>query len=132
MMYQQRFAGWHVYKTGSKCQGYAVDDEQYQNECQGQHRPQSRFARYNFEANINDAHLNTLKLLKDTITLNTRITTNLSGNTLKNIEGKIQLSSFRMMDPRHNYSIDSALFIGQRDRACQGDQPAVGYGRRQV
>jgi hypothetical protein len=62
---------------------------------------------YNFEADITDANLHTLKLLKDTITLTTRITTNFAGNSLNNTEGQILLSPIRIVDPRNNYVVDS-------------------------
>src|SRR6185437_4514580 len=42
---------------------------------------------YTFTASINKAQLRTLKLLSDTITLSTKVTTNFSGNDLKNLTG---------------------------------------------
>lgn len=62
---------------------------------------------YNFEANVSDANLHQLKLLKDTITLSTQLTTRFSGNSLNNTEGNILLSSIRVIDPRNNYAVDS-------------------------
>ena len=62
---------------------------------------------YNFEANVTDANLHALKLLKDTITLSTRLTTNFKGSTLNNTEGQILLSPIRIVDPRNNYVVDS-------------------------
>ncbi|MFI5158585.1 MAG: translocation/assembly module TamB domain-containing protein, partial [Sphingobacteriales bacterium] len=62
---------------------------------------------YNFTANIKDAHLQTLKLLKDTITLTTVLKTKFSGNNLENLQGHIELTPIRIIDPRNNYLVDS-------------------------
>ncbi|MGZ3835595.1 MAG: translocation/assembly module TamB domain-containing protein, partial [Mucilaginibacter sp.] len=62
---------------------------------------------YNFQADITNASLHTLNLLKDTITLSTHLTTNFAGNTLNNTEGKILLSPIRIIDPRNDYVVDS-------------------------
>jgi hypothetical protein len=65
---------------------------------------------YDFAATIKDAHLNTLKLLNDTITISTQIKTKFSGNDLKNFEGNVLLSPVRVIDPRNNYLMDSVYF----------------------
>ncbi|MDB5023291.1 MAG: translocation/assembly module TamB [Mucilaginibacter sp.] len=62
---------------------------------------------YGFKANITDANLRMLKLLKDTITLSAQLTANFSGNTLNNTEGQILVSPIRIVDPRNNYVVDS-------------------------
>ena len=62
---------------------------------------------YNITANIADARLHTLKLIKDTITLSTKLQTNFSGNSLANLQGHITLSPIRVIDPRNNYMLDS-------------------------
>ena len=62
---------------------------------------------YNFTADIKDAHLHTLKLLKDTITLTTVLKTKFSGNSLENLQGHIELTPIRIIDPRNNYVVDS-------------------------
>jgi hypothetical protein len=62
---------------------------------------------YEFNASISDAHLHALKLLGDTITLSTQIKTHFSGNDLKNLQGSVVLTPIRIVDPRHNYLIDS-------------------------
>ena len=62
---------------------------------------------YNFTADIKDAHLHTLKLLKDTITLTTVLKTKFSGNSLENLQGHIELTPIRIIDPRNNYLVDS-------------------------
>jgi len=65
---------------------------------------------YDFSATIKNAHLNTLNLIKDTITLSTELKTRFSGNDLKNFEGNILLSPIRIIDPRNNYLLDSVYF----------------------
>ena len=62
---------------------------------------------YDFTANIQDARLHTLKLLKDTITLTTLLKTKFSGNNLENLTGTIDLSPIRIIDPRNNFLVDS-------------------------
>ncbi|MEO8886522.1 MAG: translocation/assembly module TamB domain-containing protein [Mucilaginibacter sp.] len=62
---------------------------------------------YDFAATVEDAHLNTLRLLNDTITLSTRIKTRMTGSTLKNFEGEILLSPIHIIDPRNDYRVDS-------------------------
>ncbi|SDF36344.1 Autotransporter translocation and assembly factor TamB [Mucilaginibacter pineti] len=62
---------------------------------------------YNLAATIQDARLNKLKLIKDTITISTQLKTAFSGNSLANIQGNILLSPARVVDPRNNYLVDS-------------------------
>jgi hypothetical protein len=62
---------------------------------------------YNFIANVNDANLNALKLLKDTIIISAQLKTTFSGTDLKNFEGNVLLSPVRIIDPRNNYLLDS-------------------------
>jgi hypothetical protein len=64
---------------------------------------------YNLTATITDAHLNTIHLLKDTITLSASLNTQFTGNNLSNLTGKISLSPIRIVDPRHNYLVDSVI-----------------------
>jgi hypothetical protein len=62
---------------------------------------------YDFKGAISNARLNRLKLLKDTITFNTTLNTNFSGNSLENLDGTILLTQLRIVDPRNNYVVDS-------------------------
>jgi hypothetical protein len=62
---------------------------------------------YNFAGTVNTARLNKLKLLKDTITFNTQINTNFSGNSLENLDGRILLTNIRIIDPRNDYVVDT-------------------------
>jgi len=62
---------------------------------------------YSFTANVNNAKLRTLKLLDDTITFSTNITTSFSGLNLNNLTGSILLTKSRIIDPRNDYPIDT-------------------------
>ncbi|HTH83169.1 MAG TPA: translocation/assembly module TamB domain-containing protein [Mucilaginibacter sp.] len=66
---------------------------------------------YDFAATVKDAHLHTLNLIKDTITVSTQLQTKFSGNDLKNFEGHILLSPIRIVDPRNNYVLDSLYLV---------------------
>ena len=62
---------------------------------------------YDLAATVTNARLNILNLIKDTITVSTQLNTHFAGTGLSNLVGKIQLSPIRIIDPRHNYLIDS-------------------------
>ncbi len=62
---------------------------------------------YAFTANVDNAKLNTIKLLKDTITISAQIRANGSGSTLQNFEGELLLSPVRVVSPSSNYKVDS-------------------------
>ncbi len=64
---------------------------------------------YDFTANVSNAQLHTLKLLDDTITFTSQITTNFTGNNLNNLTGKASLLNSRVVDPRNNYVVDSLI-----------------------
>ncbi|HEY4322333.1 MAG TPA: translocation/assembly module TamB domain-containing protein [Mucilaginibacter sp.] len=64
---------------------------------------------YSVNGSIDNAQLHTLKLLDDTITFTSQISTNFSGNSLNNLTGNILLIRSRVVDPRHNYPIDSIV-----------------------
>jgi len=64
---------------------------------------------YDFTANINTAHLHELKLLDDTINFSTLMTAKFSGSNLNNLTGDLTLRGSRVIDPRNNYPIDSAI-----------------------
>ncbi|HZX58278.1 MAG TPA: translocation/assembly module TamB domain-containing protein, partial [Mucilaginibacter sp.] len=62
---------------------------------------------YNFAANIDGAHLHTLNLLQDTITLTAQINSDFFGNNINNTQGKLLVSCIRIVDPRNDYNVDS-------------------------
>lgn len=62
---------------------------------------------YAFTASVDNAELNTIKLLKDTITISAQIKAKGSGSNLKNFEGELLLSPVRVVSPTNNYVVDS-------------------------
>ena len=62
---------------------------------------------FDFTGNIADARLHALQLLKDTITFNTQLNTNFSGNSLENLDGHILLTQIKISDPRQVYTVDT-------------------------
>ncbi len=84
-----------------------IDDSNIKLDASGSIDLNPKLPVYNFDADITDAKLHTLKLLKDTITLTTKINTDFSGNTLSNFQGHVLLSPVRIVDPRNNYVVDS-------------------------
>ena len=64
---------------------------------------------FDFTANIDQAQLNRLKLLGDTVNVTTSLVTKFSGNDLKNFTGDISLKNTRLVDPRNNIVIDSVI-----------------------
>lgn len=62
---------------------------------------------YAFTANVDNAELNTIKLLKDTITISAQIMAKGSGSNLQNFEGELLLSPVRVVSPSNNYVVDS-------------------------
>ncbi|WP_133300236.1 translocation/assembly module TamB domain-containing protein [Mucilaginibacter terrenus] len=62
---------------------------------------------YDFVGNIENARLQKLHLLKDTITFTTQMNTNFSGNNLENLNGSILLTKIRIVNPRNNYAVDT-------------------------
>lgn len=84
-----------------------IDDKNVKLDANGSIDLNPKLPVYDFSADINDANLHTLNLLGDTITLSAKITTHFAGNTLNNTEGKILISPIRIIDPRHDYAVDS-------------------------
>lgn len=76
---------------------------------------------YAFTANVDNAELNTIKLLKDTITISTQMRANGSGSNLQNFEGELLLSPVRIVSPSHNYVVDS-LYLSARGK---GDNRSI-------
>lgn len=68
---------------------------------------------FNFIAGIKGAHLNQLKLTKDTIALDALVTSNFTGNNVNNIEGNILMKDIKMDMPKHRYLVDSVYFRAQ-------------------
>ncbi|MGY3213937.1 hypothetical protein ACVW2L_002990 [Mucilaginibacter sp. HD30] len=84
-----------------------INDVNVKLDADGSVNLKSDLPEYDFSALITDAHLNKLKLLKDTITISTQIKTKITGNSLKNLQGEALFSPIRIVDPRNNYLLDS-------------------------
>jgi len=86
-----------------------VDDNNIKLDLQGSVNLNPALPAFNFTAGIHNANLHALKLLGDTVTLTTTLTTDFSGNDLSNFTGNITLKNTRLTDPRNNVVIDSAI-----------------------
>ncbi len=64
---------------------------------------------YDFTANIEHAHLHTLNLSADTLSLTTQATAKFTGNELNNLTGNVSLMHTEVEDPRTQYLIDSLV-----------------------
>jgi hypothetical protein len=62
---------------------------------------------FDFTGNVDNARLRNLKLIKDTVTVTTKLNTNFSGNNLENLDGHILLTGIRVTDPRQSYVVDT-------------------------
>lgn len=62
---------------------------------------------FNFKANIRNAKLKSLKLLKDSMKVDATFTTNFSGNNLNNIQGELSIAQVRLNNVKGIYTIDS-------------------------
>ncbi len=86
-----------------------IDDKNIKLDVNGSVNLNQALPVYNITASINKAQLHTLKLLDDTVTLTSQITTNFSGNSLNNLTGKASVTHLRIIDPRNNYPVDSLI-----------------------
>ncbi|RBQ04306.1 translocation/assembly module TamB domain-containing protein [Pedobacter miscanthi] len=62
---------------------------------------------FNFNATISKAKLKALKLLKDSLMVDAKFTTNFSGTNLNNISGKLLIEEISLKNPKGTYSVDS-------------------------
>lgn len=66
---------------------------------------------FNFNATISKARLKALKLLKDSLQVDAKFTTNFSGTNLNNISGKLLIEQIRLQNPKGIYSVDSVQLM---------------------
>jgi len=66
---------------------------------------------FNFNATISKARLKALKLLKDSLMVDAKFTTNFSGTNLNNISGKLLIEEIRLQNPKGVYSVDSVQLM---------------------
>jgi hypothetical protein len=62
---------------------------------------------YQLIGSVTEAKLNKLRLIKDTLTLTTRIDTRFTGDNLNNLQGYVSLNPTRISTPHDNYVVDS-------------------------
>lgn len=62
---------------------------------------------YHIDGLFTDVKLRSLGFINDTITVSAQLKTRFSGDNLKNLQGSIVISPLRIVDPRHNYLVDS-------------------------
>jgi len=72
---------------------------------------------FNFNASISKARLKALKLLKDSLMVDAKFTTNFSGTNLNNISGKLLIQQIRLQNPKGVYSIDSVQLMANGNGA---------------
>ncbi|MBC7418815.1 MAG: translocation/assembly module TamB domain-containing protein [Pedobacter sp.] len=68
---------------------------------------------FNFNANIQNANLLNLKLLKDSMSVSAQFNTNFSGTNLDNIEGRLLVDNITMKDHEGVYAIDSVHLVAE-------------------
>jgi len=68
---------------------------------------------FNFNATISKARLKALKLLKDSLQVDAKFTTNFSGTNLNNISGKLLIEQIRLQNPKGSYSVDSVQLMAE-------------------
>ena len=66
---------------------------------------------FNFNATISKARLKALKLLKDSLMVDAKFTTNFSGTNLNNISGKFLIEEIRLQNPKGIYTVDSVQLM---------------------
>ena len=66
---------------------------------------------FNFTATIEKAKLRALNLLKDSLIVDAKFSTNFSGTNLNNIEGKLLIQEIRLENPEGIYNIDSLQLL---------------------
>lgn len=68
---------------------------------------------FNFNATISKAKLKALKLLKDSLMVDAKFSTNFSGTNLNNIEGSLLIEKIRLQNPKGIYKVDSVQLMAE-------------------
>ena len=66
-----------------------------------------------FNATITRARLKALKLLKDSLLVDAKFSTNFSGTNLNNIEGSLLIQEIRLQNPKGIYNVDSLQLMAK-------------------
>ena len=85
----------------------AINDKNVQLNFDGTVNLNPKLPVFNFKANIKNARLKTLKLLKDSMKVDASFSTNFSGNNLNNIQGNLLIEEIKLENKKGVYDIDS-------------------------
>lgn len=84
-----------------------INDENVQLSFDGAVNLNPKLPVFNFKANIKNAKLKTLNLLKDSMMVDATFSTNFSGNNLNNIQGDLLVQHIKLNNTKGIYHIDS-------------------------
>ena len=84
-----------------------INDKNVQLDFDGSVNLNPKLPVFNFKANIKNARLKTLKLLKDSMMIDAKFSTNFSGNNLNNIQGNLLIEKIKLNNKKGIYNIDS-------------------------
>jgi len=85
----------------------SINDKNVQLDFDGSVNLNPKLPIFNFKANIKNAKLKTLKLLKDSMMIDASFSTNFSGNNLNNIQGNLLIDKIKLDNKKGIYNIDS-------------------------
>lgn len=85
----------------------SINDKNVQLDFDGSVNLNPKLPVFNFKANIKNAKLKTLKLLKDSMMIDATFSTNFSGDNLNNIQGNLLIEKIKLNNKKGIYNIDS-------------------------
>lgn len=91
----------------------SINDKNVQLDFTGGVNLNPKLPEFNFDAEIKNAKLHTLNLLKDSIKLNASFKTNFSGNNLNNVQGNLLVREIILQTKQGIYDIDSVGLTAQ-------------------
>lgn len=91
----------------------SINDKNVQLDFKGGVNLNPKLPVFNFDADIKNAKLHTLKLYKDSLKLNASFKANFSGNNLNNIEGDFMVSKITLQNKKGIYNVDSLELTAQ-------------------
>ena len=84
-----------------------IDDKNVQLNFKGGVDLNAKLPAFNFEAQIKNAKLHTLHLLKDSMMVDADFSTNFSGSNLNNIQGELLVAKIQLKNKKGSYHVDS-------------------------
>ncbi len=85
----------------------SINDQNVQLAFDGSVNLKPKLPEFKFNANIKNAQLKTLKLLKDSMLVDATFSTNFSGNNLNNIQGNLLIEKIKLTNKQGVYNVDS-------------------------